>query len=72
MNTDITKCLGTDCLWKEKCVRYTTPPNEHYQAYFSTPPGKMDKEEVFTCDMFWGEPQEGIMNQLKDIIVNGK
>jgi len=26
---------------------------------------------VFTCDMFWGEPQEGVLKQLKDI-VNGK
>jgi hypothetical protein len=71
MNTDITKCLGTDCPWKEKCVRYTTPADDHYQAYFSTPPGKKDEEEVFTCDMFWGEPQEGVLKQLKDI-VNGK
>jgi hypothetical protein len=70
MNTDITKCLGTDCPWKEKCVRYTTPADEHYQAYFSTPPGKKI-EEVFTCDMFWGEQQEGVLKQLKDI-VNGK
>ena len=67
MNTDITKCLGTDCPIKNKCVRYITPADEHCQAYFATPPGKMDDEEIFVCDMFWGEPQEAILKQLRNI-----
>jgi len=66
MNTDITKCLGTDCPWKSKCVRYITPADKDIQAYFSTPPGKM-VEEVFACDMFWGAAQEMIMEQLRNI-----
>jgi len=35
-----------------------TVPGKHYDGKFS-------------CEMFWGVPQERIMNQLKDI-VNGK
>lgn len=30
-------------------------------------PGKM-VDEVFTCDLFWGMPQENIFNYLKEIV----
>jgi len=60
---DITKCKGTNCPHKEKCYRFTAPANE-YQSYFSKPPIKEDK----TCDMFWGQTQTDILNQLKDIL----
>jgi hypothetical protein len=72
MNTDITKCSGEGCPWKSKCVRYITPADKDIQAYFSTPPGKMDDEEVFVCDMFWGEPQEAILKQLRNITNGNK
>lgn len=72
MNTDITKCSGEGCPLGNECVRYITPADEDIQAYFSTPPGKMDKEEVFSCDMFWGATQERIMEQLKNIVNGNK
>lgn len=70
MNSDITICSGDGCPVKEHCVRFLTPPDEHLQAYFLKPPGKRDKKGIWECDMFWGERQEAIMNQLKNI-VNG-
>lgn len=70
MTSDITKCSGAGCPWKSKCVRYITPANEYRQAYFSDTPGKM-VEEVFACEMFWGDARQNIMNQLNDI-VDGK
>jgi hypothetical protein len=63
MSPDITMCLGTDCPYKETCYRYTAKPNEYYQSYFTEPPIKDGK-----CDMYWGENAEAIFNQLKDIV----
>lgn len=71
MNTDITKCPGTECPVKELCVRYTTPPDEHRQSYFAAPPWRKDENEKWGCEMYWGPAQEIIMKQLNDI-VNGK
>jgi hypothetical protein len=62
---DITKCKGTDCPLKENCYRFTAKSNDVYQSYFVDPPIKDGK-----CDMFWGETQKEILNQLKNI-VNG-
>jgi hypothetical protein len=64
--SDITMCVGTNCPQKETCYRYTAKPNEYWQSYFSVPPIKDGK-----CDMYWGDNSERIFNQLKDI-VNGK
>lgn len=62
---DITKCNpGTNCPHKEKCYRFTAPADEYRQTYFVEPPIKEDK----TCDMFWGQTQTDILNQLKDIL----
>jgi hypothetical protein len=66
MSPDISLCLGTDCPQKETCYRFTAKPNEYWQSYFSVPPIKDGK-----CDMYWGDNSERIFNQLKDI-VNGK
>jgi hypothetical protein len=52
-------------------MRYTTPPDEHRQSYFSLPPGEVNDEGVYKCEMYWGSAQEQIMKQLNDI-VNGK
>lgn len=59
---DITMCYGGDCPYKERCYRYTAKPDE-YQSYFVKPPFKDDK-----CDLYWGDEQEAIWNQLKDIV----
>jgi len=59
---DITMCLGTNCPHKEKCYRFTAKPSD-YQSYFMSPPIKEGK-----CDMYWGEDQINIWNQLKEIL----
>jgi len=63
--SDITKCSGVGCPLKDMCFRFTAPGSER-QAYFTTPPVKDNK-----CDMFWGEASNQLMNQLQSI-VNGK
>jgi hypothetical protein len=60
---DITMCLGTNCPQKETCYRFTAKPNEYRQSYFTNPPIKVGK-----CDMYWGENAEAIFNQLKEIL----
>jgi hypothetical protein len=60
---DITMCPGTNCPHKETCYRYTATPSEHRQAYFMEAPIKEEK-----CDMYWGENQINIWNQLKEIV----
>jgi hypothetical protein len=61
MSPDITMCKGEGCPFKEGCFRYTAKPSE-YQSYFMTAPFKEDK-----CEMYWGDVQTDIWNQLKDI-----
>jgi hypothetical protein len=60
---DITMCVGTDCPHKERCYRFTAKANEYRQSYFMNPPIKDGK-----CDMYWGENQINIYNQLKEIM----
>jgi hypothetical protein len=65
--SDIAKCQDNKCPSKLMCYRFTAPANEHRQAYCD-----FNREEDATnCEMFWGNKQENIFNQLKDI-VNGK
>jgi hypothetical protein len=61
--TDITKCDGIDCPIKEKCYRFTAVANEYGQSTFVETPFKDGK-----CDMFWGETQKEILNQLENIV----
>jgi hypothetical protein len=61
--SDITMCKGTGCPFKEGCYRYTAKPNEYRQSYFMTPPLKEDR-----CEMYWGDLQTDIWQQLKDIV----
>ena len=63
---DITKCTGKGCEFKNKCYRFTAKDSFQMQSYFTIPPIKNGK-----CDMYWGENSERIFNQLKEI-VNGK
>ena len=51
---------------KERCHRFTDPTNPLYQSFFSSPPIKNGK-----CQMYWGNTQQAIMDALKDI-VDGK
>jgi len=66
MSPDITMCLGTDCPHKESCYRYTDLVSQ-YQSYFKEPPIKDGK-----CDMYWGENQINIWNQINEIIETKK
>ena len=59
-------CSGEGCPAKTMCYRFTAKPNEYRQSYFSVPPIKEGK-----CDMFWGEASKKLMDQLTKI-VNGK
>jgi hypothetical protein len=65
--SDIMMCNGTNCVVKDKCKRFTSKPNEQWQSYFSEPPFEV-KDDVFTCDFFWGEQNDNIMSYLKDIV----
>jgi len=60
---DITMCKGGSCPFKEKCGRFTATANEHRQAWFIDVPYEDGK-----CDMYWGENQESIYNQLIYIV----
>ena len=60
---DITMCKGTDCPLKENCYRFTAKSDDVYQSYFVDSPIKDGK-----CDMFWGETQKEILNQLENIV----
>lgn len=78
--TDYTACSGEGCPIKENCYRFTGPREPLWQSYFVEVPGEWEVEidpiggglerEVRTwkCDMFWGETQHSIMEQLKDIV----
>lgn len=67
---DITKCKDITCPAKDKCRRFTAP-DSLMQSYFLNSP-KQIKDGVITCEMFWGEKSESIMNQLIDIVNNNK
>ena len=65
---DLDKCSGKGCIIKEKCYRYTAKSGLN-QFCIEKPPFLLDKEQkTFTCDLFWGEESEGIINQLKVIV----
>jgi hypothetical protein len=56
---DITKCSGIGCPHKEKCYRYTSKPDPHWQSYFTEPPIKENEK----CDCYWGEGGELIWGE---------
>lgn len=81
MSTDYTSCSGNNCPIKEKCKRFTGPKEPLHQSYFTEIPGKFvekypDRQHdnpfeiihVWKCEMFWGEAQDSIMNQLNEIM----
>jgi len=59
---DISMCSGKGCDLKEKCYRFTAPKSKYMQSYFTIPPIKDGK-----CDMYWGENSQSVFTQLQDI-----
>lgn len=72
---DITKCKGEGCPAKESCYRYTAIADEYWQYYLVECPYEIiEQTESYIkvkCDMYWGESQTSIYDNLK-CIVNGK
>ena len=62
---DISKCSGIDCPIKDSCYRYKAP-SFAYQSLIM--PSPLIENGVFSCDLFWGESQTGILNQLEQIV----
>lgn len=63
---DITKCEGTDCWIKDKCIRFTSEAYD-LQPYFISPPFELT-EEQFSCEFFENDDTMDIWNQLKNIV----
>lgn len=80
MGTDYTSCSGEGCPIKETCYRFTGPKEPLWQSYFVEVPGNwivyendefnsgLIEQKHWKCDMFWGETQESILNQLNEIM----
>jgi len=68
--SDITKCHGGGCPFKDMCHRYTATADEQYQSYFMTPPFTVEHGKP-SCEMFWGDAAERLFVELKSI-VSGK
>lgn len=47
--SDISKCKGTDCPFREGCYRYTAPEG-YWQAYFT---GVPYNKETKKCEYLW-------------------
>lgn len=62
-------CKADGCILSLKCKRYTAN-SSWMQSYFTDSPYRVINGET-KCEMFWGETQDSIMNQLKDI-TNGE
>ena len=63
---DITMCTGEGCVAKQDCKRFTEEANPYRQSYFVEPPWKVTGPSTFSCVMFWGETQCGIMETLEE------
>jgi hypothetical protein len=66
---DIDKCDGKNCIVKEKCKRFTSVTNVN--EWVISAPFKIDKG-WFTCELFWGESSELLLEQLKNIMNGDK
>lgn len=63
---DISKCNGNECPIKTSCFRFTSKPDEERQWYVIAP--YKIENGVFSCDLFWGESQTQMLNQLEEIV----
>ena len=59
---DITKCKDSTCPVKDKCKRFTSSIG-FMQSYFLESPKEV-KDGKITCDMFWGDKSDLIIDQL--------
>lgn len=55
---DITMCINEFCPKKEKCYRYTAPPDEFRQAYAEFPFLHTDRD-VVECEYFINNKHQG-------------
>lgn len=62
---DISKCSGEGCPIKDRCYRYTSKAGT--RQFYIQPPFKIE-DGKFTCEMYWGEGQQGILEQLEKIV----
>jgi hypothetical protein len=67
--SDITKCTGEGCPLRDNCYRHTAKEST-LQSYFIDIPFEI-KDGKLSCDMYWGETQNKILNMLKNI-TNGE
>jgi len=70
---DITRCKGDKCPVKDRCYRYISDLKDEEkidESYFATPPFTIE-DKTFKCEMFWGENNDYIINQIENIL-NGK
>jgi hypothetical protein len=51
---DIRMCRGTNCPVREKCYRFTAPPSEYWQSFFSEVPIRIEDGKL-KCDYYWGD-----------------
>ena len=75
MNIDVL-CTGIDCPIKGTCRRFNGKSGANY-PHFAEIPGNWDRSTVdpdgnpiaiFRCDMHWGEYEDSILEQLKNIM----
>lgn len=64
---EITKCSGDNCPLKNSCGRSSSIEISDYQGMFVKPPFKLVKGK-FSCDMFWGDRAEYLLQELKSIL----
>lgn len=62
---DYTMCQADGCLLSLNCKRFTAEPSE-YQSYFTDAPYRVVNGTT-ECNMFWGDIQNSIFEQLKEI-----
>ena len=55
--SDITKCSGAGCPYKDFCYRCIAEP-ELYQSYFQRPPWYAGEGDKCKCDYFWETRKE--------------
>ena len=61
---DITKCKDEECPFKSTCYRYTASAGQ-WQSWFAESPRNTQDN---TCQMYWGETNETIMQMLQRIV----
>jgi hypothetical protein len=71
MNLDITTCKGEGCKAKESCRRFLTYKeavvNDADRIWLMSPPYKTEENGEQSCEMYWGENQTNMLEQLEEI-----